>query len=239
MARARAPRMALGVALGLACASIAWGQTDQDRKALIDKVNPSVVKVVTESGLGSGYVVDASGIIATNCHVIKHAKHVFVAFPADHDKRHYVSEGYLEVLPTKDLCLLRVNVGPKHLTALKIADSLPRRAKQFIRSAPRWDLTTPLPAGWSLQSVPARKSTTLSRGWEARTFTRRRWVMTWTPLDSNVGADLAGQQRRPVDQCPRRSPRAQHLDGPAGQNLNFAISALHLQEVDCRCKQAG
>ena len=50
-----------------------------DLPALVRRVEPSVVTVLTESGLGSGIVYKADGIIVTNAHVVAGVQDVTVA----------------------------------------------------------------------------------------------------------------------------------------------------------------
>ncbi len=51
-----------------------------DIPALVRKVEPSIVTVLTESGLGSGVVYKADGTIITDAHVVAGAKQITVAF---------------------------------------------------------------------------------------------------------------------------------------------------------------
>ena len=50
-----------------------------DLPALVRQVEPSVVTVLTESGLGSGIVYKADGTIVTNAHVVAGVQDVTVA----------------------------------------------------------------------------------------------------------------------------------------------------------------
>ena len=50
-----------------------------DLPALVRQVEPSVVTVLTESGVGSGIVYKADGTIVTNAHVVAGAQEVTVA----------------------------------------------------------------------------------------------------------------------------------------------------------------
>jgi S1-C subfamily serine protease len=55
-----------------------------DIPALVKQVEPSVVTVLTESGLGSGIVYKPDGIIVTDAHVVAGAQQVTVAFADGH-----------------------------------------------------------------------------------------------------------------------------------------------------------
>ena len=52
--------------------------TDYSNK--VEKVRPSVVKVISNSGEGSGFIVDKRGIVITASHVISNASHTTVQF---------------------------------------------------------------------------------------------------------------------------------------------------------------
>src|ERR1700693_1218918 len=52
-----------------------------DIPALVRQVEPSVVTVLTDAGLGSGIVYKADGTIVTDAHVVANAHQVTVAFP--------------------------------------------------------------------------------------------------------------------------------------------------------------
>ena len=87
----------------------------EGNQELVAKVDPAVVQVnVGKDSLGSGVVVDAEkGLIATNYHVIEHAseKEVSVSFPADKEKKSYPAEGFVGIMPGKDLALIRIKPG--------------------------------------------------------------------------------------------------------------------------------
>ncbi|MEN6458510.1 MAG: trypsin-like peptidase domain-containing protein [Thermoguttaceae bacterium] len=123
-------KLVFGLATLLAWTAVAGAEESQE---LFAKVKGSVVEIdIGKSSLGSGLVVDAErGIIATNYHVIasavelKDSEKVTIIFPADEDKKRYVSDGFFEFLPGKDLALIHMDPKQRKLKALKLADSLP------------------------------------------------------------------------------------------------------------------
>ena len=85
-------RLGLIGMLLMALVTLAWaandtgfalGQLQAELEALIQRVSPSVVTLFSEKGLGSGFLVDESGLIATNWHVIGGSKAVRVLFPGE------------------------------------------------------------------------------------------------------------------------------------------------------------
>lgn len=69
--------------------------------------------------LGSGFVIEKSGHIVTNFHVVEGAEVVTVSFSNDESVRAKV----IGVDPTTDLAVLRVNTPPRGLTPLRLGRS--------------------------------------------------------------------------------------------------------------------
>ncbi len=97
--------------------------------AVLQSVGPSVVEVHTvgqagrgrfsPSGSGSGFVVDASGLILTSQHVVDGASTVSVQFSTGEERTATV----LGTDSTNDLALLRVDDMPSGIPAVMLGDS--------------------------------------------------------------------------------------------------------------------
>jgi S1-C subfamily serine protease len=76
-----------------------------DYTALYHALNPSIVKIHSDSGTGSGFLVTTEGLIATNHHVVRNSRYLAAEFA---DGRKVIAD--LVVLdPKHDLAILRVN----------------------------------------------------------------------------------------------------------------------------------
>ena len=71
-----------------------------------------------ESGLGSGLIIDASGVILTNAHVVRDGREITVRL---HDGREYKATK-VHADPKADLAVLRIE-GAENLTAAKLGNS--------------------------------------------------------------------------------------------------------------------
>src|SRR5437899_276393 len=80
------------------------------------RLKNSVVTVRSESGHGSGFFVDAKGLILTNQHVVANSEYLAVQF----DRTHKVAAKLIAADPQKDVALLSVNIA-----ALPNASSAP------------------------------------------------------------------------------------------------------------------
>ena len=87
---------------------------------VVEQVQPSVVTVLTDVGIGSGVVWDEDGVIVTNAHVVEGATEVQVAF-ADGVR---ADAGVVATDPRTDLAVLQTE--RIDLPAATFSDELPR-----------------------------------------------------------------------------------------------------------------
>lgn len=87
---------------------------------IVEEVEPSVVTVVTDSGLGSGVVYDADGLIVTNHHVVAGSRDITVVF-ADQTR---VPATLVASTPLLDLAVL--DADREGVPPATFADELPR-----------------------------------------------------------------------------------------------------------------
>ena len=99
---------------------------DGSLAALYDKVNPGVVTIIAygpagsnNDALGTGFVIDTSGDILTNMHVIESAVSVEVDFPSG-----TMVQGTIQAKdPDSDLAVIQVNVPASELQPLTLGNS--------------------------------------------------------------------------------------------------------------------
>ncbi|MCD4728197.1 MAG: trypsin-like peptidase domain-containing protein [Pirellulales bacterium] len=95
---------------------------------LVEKVNLSIVQIETEYGLGSGFVIDESGLIVTNYHVIHGATRATAKFS---NGLSVEIEGYVAADKRRDLAILCIKTKEK-LNAIPIRSELPRQGESVI-----------------------------------------------------------------------------------------------------------
>ena len=66
--------------LGLGNATFVRAENTPNIGEIATKIEPSVVVVKTNTGLGSGFVIDSAGRVATNFHVIENAHRAVAQF---------------------------------------------------------------------------------------------------------------------------------------------------------------
>jgi S1-C subfamily serine protease len=94
-----------------------------DIRSILEQVQPAVVRVDaegsvgTESGTGTGFIVDTSGVIVTNNHVVERASDIIVTLN-DGDQ---VTGMIVGTAPAFDLAVLKIEHD--NLTAIELGDS--------------------------------------------------------------------------------------------------------------------
>jgi hypothetical protein len=225
----RAQSTALVLAIILCSASLARGQDNRDLAPLIAQVDPCVVTITMDHSEGSGFVVDPKGVIVTNYHVIEGAKQATVTFP---DKKSFAVEGFLAILPNKDLAVLRIQPGDKQLKALRLADGAPAKGERVFAFG--------APMGMS-GSVSDGIISAVRPGQEVRdtlqTLTKRdiykdvlmydldaTWIQTTAPISpGNSGGPLVNSKGEVVG--------INTWTTPLGQNLNFSLCVAHVKQL--------
>jgi S1-C subfamily serine protease len=243
---ARAQMAALGMVLGLVYSSTASGG-DAERKAVFAKVNPSVVQVRQEKSLGSGFVIAVHGdeaIAATNYHVIEGAKKITIFFPADdHEMKNGLeSEGYIEILPTRDLALVHFKLKGKKVAPLKVADKVPEQGDTvYTFGSPVGQRNTIAPGMVSCVRSGQEVADLMDRLGKD-TYTKgmgytldATWIQHTAPMShGNSGGPLTNDKGEVVGLNTMNF--APEGTSAGGQQLNYAISAIHVTEL---LKNAG
>jgi putative serine protease PepD len=90
--------------------------------AIYAAASPAVVSVRTDSGEGTGFLIERAGAIVTNAHVVGTSTHVLIRFGQDGDA---LDADVLGVDPSTDLAVVSVDPDrvPDGVKALRFADS--------------------------------------------------------------------------------------------------------------------
>lgn len=206
-------------------------QAPGSTREVVQLVEPSVVQVnVPGVGLGSGFVVDNQGTVATNFHVIEGAKEARIMFPADGAE--FPVQGFLAVVPGKDLAVLKFNPGNRTLKPLAMATLPPEKGESVLAfGAPKGfsgsvsdGIVSSVRNGTELQALLKQGSAvdvyTKYLGYELDAV----WIQTTAPISGgNSGGPLVNSRGEVVG--------LNTWNRTDGQNLNFAISIEHLRKL--------
>lgn len=185
-----------------------------DLKELIPLVERSVVRidVVTPQGEGngSGYLIDSSGLIATNYHVIEGGFNVSVNFRTG-EKMPAV--GYVYKDPKRDLAIIRTMMPPGHFPGLKLAGSVPQKGEKVLAFG------APLGLDYTASDgIISGVRTSADLKTQLNTDRDGVWLQTTAPISpGNSGGPLVTHAAEVVG--------LNTMTLTVGQNLNFAIAS--------------
>jgi peroxiredoxin len=121
---------------GRTAAPAAGDQEKLSLADLIERLDDGVVLVNgldpfgKEVALGSGFIIDRSGLVATNYHVVSSSAKAYVRF---RDGKKVDVAGYRAYDPSRDLAILELSEPPKNLEVLKLAGpESPRQGSEVI-----------------------------------------------------------------------------------------------------------
>jgi hypothetical protein len=181
-----------------------------DYTELVARTSGAVARIiVTQSdgarSEGSGFLVGDGSLVATNFHVIEDAVSVEVAFP---DSSVFRASGWVDVKIDADLALIRV---PVKRTPLMLATAQPA-------------LGTPVIALGNSRGM----GLTVSEGIVSRLAVQGGYMLTQhsAPISpGNSGGPLLDNMGNVL------GVNSFYISAQAGQNLNFAVSSVHLQAL--------
>jgi S1-C subfamily serine protease len=198
----------------------------KETQEIVAQVEPSVVTIevskTAADGTGSGFVIDASGSVVTNYHVIEGAKSARIIF---HNGAVAEVLGFLAILPGKDLAILRIEPPPGRLKSLSVAKNLPSQGEKVLTfGAPRRlagsvsdGIVSAIRKGAELQDVFTKKVYADAGGYDLDAI----WIQITAPISpGNSGGPLVNSSGEVIG--------VSTWSWADGQNLNFAISGLHV-----------
>jgi S1-C subfamily serine protease len=189
---------------------------------LTEKVEPAVVRIDAGGAIGSGFVVDPTGIVVTNYHVIEGSRSATATFKDGTTKR---VDGYLGVDIAKDIVLLRVPTL-RLLPALSLRAEVPRKGESVAAFGAPQGLDFSVSQG-IVSAVRTdeeiQKSVSSLTGW-AQASQKMLWIQTTAAISGgNSGGPLVDRMGQVVGMNTKTRTNA--------QNLNFAVSSKDVAQL--------
>lgn len=216
----------IGVAFALAAnSSLAAPRTKaKDLADVVEQVEPSVVRIDTNEGIGSGVVVDKRGYIVTNYHVIEGASSAKVTFRSGTTAK---VEGYLALEQGRDLALLKISDVDEKLTPLPILDKLPRKGEKVAAFGSPKGLSFSTSEGIVSAIRTGREMSEIlgADNYRALGYDKEAtWVQT-------TAAISGGNSGGPLVTLTGKLAGLSTFTRNDGQNLNFAIGAPDVKRL--------
>ena len=197
---------------------------------LVERIDQSVVQIASSSGTGSGFLIDATGTVVTNLHVVQNTGSAEVKFV---DGSRYEIAGFVALAEDKDLVLLRIRSSRDNFNPLKIVSKLPRKGETvYALGAPRGYLgsitdgiVSAIRTGTEIRQIAMGEADGADRLEAALDFSEEiTWIQTSSPISpGNSGGPLVNSLGEVVGVNTWIQTDA--------QNINFALSSENLQQL--------
>ncbi len=190
--------------------------------ALSEKVKPAVVRIQGGAAQASGFVVDPSGLVITNCQALNGASQVNVVF---HDGTTTSAAGYLGVDIARDIIVLKADAG-RPLASLSLKAD-PPKPRELVYAFGASRSTSQSVMRGLVESV--QTSQQCQAAYQETTGRFRRpadalWIrVTAAVFGDNWGGPLVDEQGQVVGINSRTKT--------TGQSLNFAISSQDIAKL--------
>jgi putative serine protease PepD len=206
-------------------------QSDYER--VVSTALPSIVRIDTSSGLGSGIILDPSGDIVTNAHVVGSATTFTVTLSTDPAA---LAARLIASFPQGDLAVIKLDSPPSGLAAAGFADSSKLRIGQIVMA-----MGNPLGLSSSVtQGIVSATGRTVTEPAEGTTQGTTLTDMVQTSVDINPGnsggalVDLSGR----IVGIPTLTAVDRQLGG-AAPGIGFAISSNTAKSIADQIVQSG
>ena len=197
---------------------------------LVERTDRSVVQIESASGNGSGFIIDSTGTVATNLHVVQNIGSAEVKFV---DGSRYEIAGFVALAEEKDLVLLRIRTSRDDFEPLPVITKLPHKGeKVYALGAPRGYLgsitdgiVSAIRTGTEIRDIAMDDADGTERLEAALDFSEDiTWIQTSSPISpGNSGGPLVNSLGEVVGVNTWIQTDA--------QNINFALSSESLQQL--------
>jgi S1-C subfamily serine protease len=188
-----------------------FNQTD-----LVEKVEPSIVQIETDLGVGSGFIIDESGLIVTNYHVIDGATRATATFSNGLSAQ---IAGWVVADRRQDLVILCTETTER-ITVIPIGFGVPRNGESVIAlGSSRGSGITVTEGTVSAIRSGEQVREVIGEAFSAMGFDpEATWIQTTAAISAgNSGGPLVTMEGKVVGVNTRMIL--------ADQNVNFAVSA--------------
>jgi len=208
--------------VGIVLAMAAGRASGLELEEVVRQIEHSVVRVETDTGLGSGVVVDDAGLVLTNFHVIDDARSATVELRSNQTLEVI---GFVAVDPRHDLALLKTRAMSKPV-AMRLAKELPGiGAKVAAFGNPKGlSFTTSEGIVSAIRTGKEISEVLGELAYRAQGYsTAATWIQTTAPISpGNSGGPLVTMNAELVG--------LNTWSHVGGQNLNFAIALPDIED---------